>query len=192
MKLGEYLSQICDGTRSIRLAPYHCRTRTGTASYRNSATQHRMGLLGVVSLNRSTRSEMSLSVPLVLHALPQCMASEASRGPGFCCTTCHPWMHSQTLPDDPGTGHAKQVALLKGQGKPLHAIMTMKDTRRGRAYTHIRYTTKLHVKSALPGVRACLVCHKVHEGMLPNNFQRTCMRSKYCCFQYSMHCHASK
>ncbi len=32
-----------------------------------------------------------------------------------------------------GPGRIKTAALLKGQGQPLHAIMTMNDMRRGRA-----------------------------------------------------------
>ncbi len=77
-----------------------------------------------------------------------------------------------------GLSSVRTAALLKGQGKPPHATVTMMGMRTGRRLDNqvrdeerheaIRNSSPYEV--AVPGVWPCLVCRKVHEGMLPLNY----------------------
>ena len=77
-----------------------------------------------------------------------------------------------------GLSSIKIAALLKGQGKPLHAFMTMNDMYRGwRLDIQVRDEERYEAERngsryevAILGVRAYLVCYKVQEGMLPYLF----------------------
>ena len=99
-----------------------------------------------------------------------------------------------------GPGSVKTAAVLKGHGQPLRAVMPMNDMHRECASTS-RYDVRRGMKQNKTQVRmkllyqvyvTSLVCHKVHEGMLPYIFWRICVKRKGCCFLYFMYCRARK